>query len=252
MDLPERIRRLARQGVRALDVPRLRPQGEGVVRVQLLLIRHGESQGNREGRLQGRREYPLTERGLLQARALATRLAVTPITALYGSPIRRAMDTAREVGTALGLEVVADARVQEYDFGEELSGLTWREIRDRQPEIVAALATGHAEFPSYPGEEGRTAFRDRVCGALGEIVERHREDNAVAVITHAGPIVVYLMETLGRGYSRPVPFTIGNASITTIEFSRSGDAFFPPAVVTGINDSCHLEGIEPRQKLRLA
>ena len=219
--------------------------------MQLELIRHAESQGNREGRLQGRKEFPLTERGVLQARALATRLATIPVNAVYSSPIRRAIDTAEEVGRALGLEVVAESRVQEYDFGEKLSGLTWREIRERRPEIVAALAGGDSEFPSYPGEEGRDVFRDRVCAALGEIVEKHREDSAVAVITHAGPVVVYLMETLGRGYRRPIPFTIENASITTIEIAPPGAPFAPPAVVTGINDTCHLEHIEPQAKLRL-
>jgi broad specificity phosphatase PhoE len=62
----------------------------------------------------------------------------------------------------------------------------------------------------------------------------------VALVTHAGPIVVYLMEALGRPYSRPIPFTIGNASITTVELAANPAPFQPVAVVTGINDTCHL------------
>jgi broad specificity phosphatase PhoE len=211
--------------------------------MKLLLIRHAESQGNYEGRLQGRKEFPLTERGERQAQALALRLAAMPIAAVYSSPIRRAHETALAAGGRMGLEVVLDPRVQEYDFGELLSGLTWQEIREQKPEIVSALVSNHSEFPRYPGEEGRGPFRERVCAALAEIADRHREDETVAVVTHAGPIVVYVMETIGRGYSRPIPFSIENASITTIEINASAGTFVPAAVVTGLNDTCHLRGM---------
>ncbi|MBF8286806.1 MAG: putative phosphoglycerate mutase family protein, partial [Dehalococcoidia bacterium] len=82
--------------------------------MRLLLIRHAESEGNAQGRLQGRKEYPLTARGAVQAAALAQRLAVEPIAAVYASPIRRALDTALAVGTQLGSEVIAEPRLQEY------------------------------------------------------------------------------------------------------------------------------------------
>ena len=211
--------------------------------MKLLLIRHAESQGNYEGRLQGRKEFPLTERGERQAQALASRLAAMPIAAVYSSPIRRAHETALAAGGRMGLEVVLDPRVQEYDFGELLSGLTWQEIREQKPEIVSALVKNHSEFPRYPGEEGRGPFRERVCAALAEIADRHCEDETVAVVTHAGPIVVYVMETIGRGYGRPISFSIENTSITTIEISASAGTFVPAAVVTGLNDTCHLRGM---------
>ncbi len=209
--------------------------------MRLLLVRHAESQGNHEGRLQGRKEFPLTERGVRQAQLLADRLVSLRITAVYASPIRRAHDTALATAAQTGLEVIPEPRVQEYDFGEQLSGLTWQDIRDQKPEIIAALSGNGSEFPRYPGEEGRANFRDRVCEAIGEITERHRSDDALAVITHAGPIVVYVMETLGRGYGRPIPFVIDNTSITTIELSAAGgNEFVPRAVLTGLNDTCHL------------
>jgi broad specificity phosphatase PhoE len=208
--------------------------------MRLLLIRHAESEGNAQGRLQGRKEYPLSERGTAQAAALAERLASANIAAVYASPIRRALDTAEAVAKRLELPIVTDARVQEYDFGEELSGLTWQEIRDRQPQVVSSLVSGGSDFPAYPGEEGRDLFRTRVCAAIGEITERHSAEESVAVVTHAGPVIVYLMDVLGRAYARPIPFAIDNASITTIEFATNPSPHQPPAVVTGINDTCHL------------
>ncbi len=140
----------------------------------------------------------------------------------------------------MGLAVTAEPRLQEYDFGDALSGLTWQEIRDKQPKLVATLMNDKSEFRHYPGEEGREFFKDRVCGALGEIAACHQGDDAVLVVTHAGPIVVFLMEALGRDYSRPIPFTIENASITTVEVNDKASATLPPIVVTGINDTCHL------------
>ena len=142
-----------------------------------------------------------------------------------------------------GLEVVLETRVQEYDFGEALSGLTWGEIREKEPAIVEALVNNDSEFPRYPGEEGRGAFRERVCAALSEIAERHRADATVAVVTHAGPVAVFIMETLGRRYARPIPFSIDNASVTTVEIGGSQAAFAPPAVVTSLNDTCHLAAL---------
>jgi len=213
--------------------------------VRLLLIRHAESEGNAQGRLQGRKEFPLSDRGVAQAAALAERLAAVPIAAVYASPIRRALDTAAAVGSRLGLDIRTEPRFQEYDFGDTLSGLTWLEIREQHPQIVSALVSGDSEFPRYPGEEGRGAFRARVCAAVADITSRHGGGDTIAVVTHAGPIVVYLLEALGRKYSRPVPFAIDNASITTVELSANATPFQAPAVVTGINDTCHLAGHSP-------
>jgi broad specificity phosphatase PhoE len=208
--------------------------------MRLLLIRHAESEGNAQGRLQGRKEFPLTENGRTQAAALAERLLGASVAAVYSSPIRRARDTAETVAQRLELAAVVEPRLQEYDFGEHLSGLTWQEIREQQPDVVQALVSDASEFPTYPGEEGREPFRERVSAAMGEIAERHGGDEAVAVVTHAGPIVVYLMEVLGRKYSRPIPFAIDNASITTVEPAENPTPYQPPAVVTGINDTCHV------------
>ena len=214
--------------------------------MKLLLVRHAESQGNAERRLQGRREFPLTERGVEQAQALASRFATTPVTAIYASPINRSLHTAEVIAAKTGLEVITEPRVQEYDFGDALSGLTGQEIGEKKPELVTALTTNKLEFPSYPGEEGRVAFRDRVCDALREIASTHRHDEGVVVATHAGPIIVFVLETLGRTYNRPIPFTIDNASITTIECNHKSARGVPEMVVIGLNDTCHLAHVQAK------
>src|SRR5574341_80633 len=208
--------------------------------MRLLLVRHAESQGNFERRLQGRKEFPLTSRGIEQAQALSRKVQRLAVAAIYASPISRAMNTAEIIAAGTGLSIVVEPRLQEYDFGETLSGLTWQEIKETRPDVVAALLGDDSEFPRYPGEEGRAAFSERVHEALGEIAAKHGRDESVLVVTHAGPIVAFLMEALSRKYSRPIPFTIDNASLTTIEVSGNAVPGQPEGVVTGINDTCHL------------
>ena len=211
--------------------------------MRLFLIRHGESEGNTELRLQGQGEYPLTERGLEQSRLLAERLRRLSLAALYSSPIRRARLTAGVIGEATGLEVTELPDVQEYDFGE-LSGMTYRELVEKHPEIVEQYRSG-PDYPSFPGAEDREAFRRRVCEALWGVVERHPGASA-AVVTHAGPIAVFCLEVLGLPYRRPLPLRIYNGSITVVEV-RDGLASErdprPRATLAALNDTCHLKGM---------
>lgn len=206
--------------------------------MQLILVRHGESQGNRDSRLQGQKDFPLTDLGAHQAEATAKRLSQIPVAALYSSPLRRTLATAEAIADSSGLPVQLTPELQEYDFGE-LSGLTWEEIKNEAPEVAAAMRSLQADYPEYPGEEGRDVFRQRVSSALWTIIERHCEDENIVVVTHAGPIIVFLTEILGRSYQRPNPFRIQNTSLTTFQVGGLPPGF-PRAVMTGLNDTCHL------------
>jgi broad specificity phosphatase PhoE len=201
--------------------------------MRLVLIRHAESTGNAESRLQGHSDFPLSDRGLAQASLLARRIREEPPEALYASPLSRAHGTAEFVAAAAGLPIEPLPTVMEYDFGE-VSGLTWAEIRARYPDLVAVQRVRNAEYPAWPGEEGRDAFRERVCEALWSLEERHA-DQTVAVVTHGGPILVFCLSVLGLPYRRPMPFACDNASITVVQV-RDGKG-----VLLTVNDTCHLK-----------
>ncbi len=205
----------------------------------MILARHAQSQGTTEMRLQGQRDYPLTDAGWRQAQALAERLGRYSVAAIYSSPIARAVQTAGVIGEKAGVTVAIESRVQEYDFGEALTGMLWREIREKHPEIVRAIRERTTDFPSYPGEEGRDAFRRRVCEAMWDIAERHQAEDTVVVVTHAASIIAFVMEVLGRAYRHPIPFALANASISSVEISDPMPGL-PKAVLTGLNDTCHL------------
>src|SRR5512140_18596 len=95
--------------------------------VDVFLVRHGETTWNREGRIQGSGDSPLTERGVAQARAVAARLAAERFEALHSSDLGRARETARHVAAAVKLEVTAHPGLRERSYGI-LEGKTWEEI----------------------------------------------------------------------------------------------------------------------------
>jgi broad specificity phosphatase PhoE len=198
--------------------------------LRLILVRHGESVGNFENRLQGQAEYDLTELGKRQAIATGERLAELGTSAVYTSHLMRAYETARTISSRLGVEPQLLPDVSEYHFGE-LSGQTYAEIRER---------FGQTTSPNervYPGEEGREAFHKRVTTALWAVAAAHPGET-VAVVSHGGPIALFCQTVLGLPYRRPMPFSIANCSINVIDVPSAGDA-----VLLHLNDRCHLRDL---------
>jgi broad specificity phosphatase PhoE len=202
--------------------------------MNLLLIRHAQSVGNSEGRLQGQADYPLCDEGRDQARALTRRLQreAWPIAAAYTSDLSRAMETAQIVAEAFGLSVIPDRRLREYDFGE-LNGIVWRDVEQRYPEVWRLYHQEH-RWGGMPGEEGRPAFCDRLAAAMADIAARHQTDGAVAVVSHAGSLGVILAQLLHTAALHPNPFRFDNTSLSVVKFSRHGP------VLTLHNSTYHL------------
>ena len=199
--------------------------------MRLILVRHGESVGNHENRLQGQEDYPLTEQGRLQAVLTSHRLLSLGTSAVYSSHLMRARETAVAIGERLGVEPAILEDLSEYHFGE-LSGMTYAEIRER----FGAIANPAER--TYPGEEGRDTFFNRVTTTLWGIAGSH-PDETVAVVSHGGPIALFCQAVLGLPYRRPMPFAISNCSLNVIEASiTSSDS--RNAVLLHLNDVCHL------------
>lgn len=151
----------------------------------LLLARHGETDWNREGRMQGHADPPLNARGREQARDLAARLAGFRLDAIYSSDLRRALETAQIVAEALGLRVTPDPGLREIDVGS-WEGLTRAEIEERFP-------GAHAPEDGEP----REAFRARVVAAVERIAHAH-PDGEVLVVAHGGLVRALQRHVLGE------------------------------------------------------
>ncbi len=154
--------------------------------VELILIRHGESEWNAAGLWQGQADPPLSERGRVQAReAVAGLVALAPV-ALYASDLGRAWETAEILGRRLGLAPVPEPRMREFHVGE-WSGCTRAEIEARWPGQYARFSRREPDFAPGGGETPR-ALLARVGEALRDIAARHvsARPSRVAVVTHGG------------------------------------------------------------------
>jgi probable phosphoglycerate mutase len=155
----------------------------------LLLVRHGETDWNAEGRLQGHTDRPLNEHGRRQANELAERLAGEGADAIYASDLARARETAEIVGGRLGLPVVIDADLREKNWGN-WEGLTGDERI-------------HVEFEGESTED----HRERMVRAVKRIAERH-PGQRVVVVTHGGSL--RRVQAFVNGVADPV---IDNCSV---------------------------------------
>jgi broad specificity phosphatase PhoE len=172
----------------------------------LILVRHGETDWNRDGIWQGHGDPPLNDAGRRQATELAERLGYIEIDALYASDLRRAYETAEIVGAAKGLEITAEPDLREMDVGS-WSGLTSEEIATRFPGMA-----------HHDGEE-RDAFDARAVAVLRRIAEAH-EGKQVLVVTHGGVVRALQRQLLGE------PLDV-LANCETASFRYEGGVFAP-------------------------
>jgi broad specificity phosphatase PhoE len=147
----------------------------------LLLVRHGETDWNAEGRLQGHTDRPLSDYGRRQAQQLAGELEDEELEAIYSSDLARARETAEIVGERLGLPVVLDPDLREKDWG------TW--------EGLNAVERDRVEFVGETTE----AHQERMLRALRRI---HPGDRRVLVVTHGGSM--RRVQTAAMGLAMPV------------------------------------------------
>ena len=184
----------------------------------LIVIRHGETEWNRDRRMQGTTDTHLSSLGRAQAQALGRRLATQRFSALYSSDLSRARDTARAIAEHTRREVVVDARLQERRFGI-FEGLTAGEIMSRYPEEHARFASRDQDY-EVPGGESARSFTERCLGCLSEIAGRHPGE-VVVVVSH-GLVLDALYRAahgLAHGERRPVPLI--NASVNLFGYDAS-------------------------------
>lgn len=146
---------------------------------QLTLIRHGETDYNAEGRLQGGIDVPLNARGVAQAHQAGARLTGYGIQVILSSPLQRAYQTATIISQYLHLPVETMPEFAERNLGV-FEGLTGAEIQSRYPALWAANV-GLQMFASPPGGESLYEFSRRVDRGLRLIRQRYPEQHVLLV-----------------------------------------------------------------------
>jgi 2,3-bisphosphoglycerate-dependent phosphoglycerate mutase len=185
-----------------------------VIEARLILVRHCETEWNREGRIQGyHSDSPLTAKGQTQAFLLAARLAGERLQALHSSDAGRARQTATPIAAAAGVDVLYHATLRERNYGA-FEGRTYREIETESPEAYAKFRSRDPDY-APPGGESGAQFRDRVVAAL-ERVAAMAEGRLAAVITHGGVLGIVYRYVTGMPLDSKRHYSLHNASVNRI------------------------------------
>lgn len=205
--------------------------------MQLLLVRHGETEGNVTQVMQGIDDQ-LTERGRRQARAIAKFLATrNDIHHLYTSPLVRAVETAQAVGAMLSIAPELRPGLAEINVGRAV-GYTLSDWLARFPKA------GGVDYAFPDGESGRQLGM-RVAAELDHIITTHRhEDGATIVISHGGALAWGVAHLLGEVYDSWPHHHFDNCSLTEIAIPATPGE---PVVVVCHNEIGHL-ALEPTEE----
>lgn len=198
--------------------------------ITLYLVRHGQTDWNVSHRFQGQSDIHLTEKGRIQAQAIAQRLAAEEIHAIYASDLSRAWDTAEAIASHHNIEVIATPNLREASFGQ-WEGLTYDEIQQRDPEAVKAW---HEDIGNFSPPEGETLHQlaDRVTAAYVNIAANH-QDQTVLAVAHGGSLQMLICILLELTPEHFWQFNLDHCSLSKVLMYEE------KAILNLLNDSGH-------------
>lgn len=201
---------------------------------RFILIRHGQTEWNREERFRGWVDIDLDEIGMRQAEAAAERVAQWEVAAIYSSPLKRAMTTAEAIANRLGLPVALLEGINDMDFGR-WQGLPIADVKEKYPELFD-LWRYRPEQLKIPDGESLEDVRKRVVATIDDLAAKH-ENETVALVTHRVVCKVLLCHLLGLDNSH---FWQIAQDATAINLFEMWDG---RCTVRLINDTCHLRAL---------
>jgi len=197
--------------------------------MQLILIRHGETLWNKEGRIQGTSDIELSTVGIEQARLLALSLKDQPIGAIHASPLKRALQTAEIINEFHRKEIQTHQDLMEMDQGD-FEGFSFKELMACEKEFLNKWIADPASV-QMPNGESLAQLQERAWRALETIISK--EENAV-VVAHNFTIAAILCRIRKISLSEFRSTCVGTAS-KTIVLLQDGEA-----VIEALNDRSHL------------
>ncbi len=204
---------------------------------QIILVRHGQTEWNRVERFRGRADVPLNETGLAQAEATGRRVAAAwKPTAVYSSPLSRAVKTAEAIAKHFGLPVQVHPGLADIDYGA-WQGLSPEEARARWPEMVDAWYN-KPHLARIPNGETLDDLRRRAMETVNEVAARHPGET-IALVGHTVINRIILLGVLGLGNDRFWRIKQDTCAINLFEV-EDGEY-----TLVSLNDTCHLEGVKP-------
>ena len=203
-------------------------------RTRILLIRHGETEWNRIRRFQGRSDIPLNQKGKEQAHALALALEEETLTAIYSSPLARAMETAniiRELHSSVPL--FAEDGLLEMDLGE-FEGMEAKQWAEQYPDFLKAWLEKPGSV-SMPGGESLQEVQDRALDAIERITQLYPSDSTLLISSHNFVNLTILCYALGLTLDKFRDIRQGTTALNILY--KQGERLW----VEVVNEQSHLQ-----------
>jgi broad specificity phosphatase PhoE len=202
---------------------------------RFILVRHGETEWNREDRMRGWLDVALNDRGRRQAEAVGRALAGEKFSKIYSSPLGRTLETARAMGRPHGIDPEIYEPIKDFHFGE-WEGKRRDEIKSIWPDLYGVYENDPASFRA-PGGESLQDLHARVLDGLDALADKHGGET-VGLSSHAVTCQIALLAIQGLGPDRYWNVKQGNCAINI--FHHGGRGW----VIEKINDTCHLAGVD--------
>ncbi|WFD09552.1 histidine phosphatase family protein [Tepidibacter hydrothermalis] len=199
--------------------------------IKFIFIRHGLTLDNESMKLSGFIDSELSDLGKKQVKQTSVRLKDEKIDLIYSSPLKRAMNTAKEISKINSLDINICDEFKEMNFGD-FEGLTFKEIEANHKEEYERLKNGSFEY-SFPNGENMIGFHDRISNKIDHIIKNY-DGKTVLIVSHAGVIRACLSHLISKDHTYHWNFKIDNCSMTIVEVV---DNF---SVIHNLNNTEHL------------
>ncbi len=200
------------------------------------IVRHGETEWNAQGRIQGHTDIRLSGEGLQQAAMVARRLVDVPIDVAYSSDLIRSSETARQILGQRTVPLHTTPQLREYHKGV-FEGLTPEETSERYPELYAASHVKDLDF-APPGGESTRQTSARLASFIADLRNRHLDDN-VLIVGHGGALRAAFVALMELPLEANWRFLMSNCGLSVL------DVYSDNAVLRLHNDTSHLDGLGP-------
>ena len=195
--------------------------------MRFILVRHGETQWNTNGRFGGYTDVPLNEKGKMQAELAGRKLMKETIDKVYCSDLSRARDTAQAILEHHSLPVEYSQAIREMNFGK-WEGLTYQQILEQYPDHSKRWVEDYTNVACLEGESLKM-FYDRIAHAFEKIKGQATDDQTVLIVAHSGVIKGILCKEIIGSVDGFWKFKVENGGIVVLEF----DGDFP--VLSALN-----------------
>lgn len=198
---------------------------------KIIIVRHGQTNWNILGKVQGQEDIELNEIGKEQAKKLASKLTKEKIDIIYTSDLKRSYQTAKIISDTINSNIIIDKNLREIHFGN-WQGLTLTNIKkDFKKEYIIWRTEPHKL--NLPGAEKLIEVQERMKKIINNVLRS--ENQNILIVSHATAIKTLILGILDLDLAKFNNIKIDNTSISIIEYHSTGP------IIKLLNDTCHLE-----------